>query len=363
MEDNPDLNEDNLMEEAVAGDASAIYELKRRAEDEAQAEKEAAYLAKYDGPSAQIENEVNRYFATLAGDTTAENQEDDDGASSEHSLETRAAMGETEAIHELKMIAEEEADQEKYERLMAEKESEEDVDADGEKDVSEDQEGEAVTKPEEMVIEAQQPIVEEHPEAAVGEQAGDVVRKPEEEAIKVQEPVVEPQAEEVATIPEEGIEIEDDEDEDEDEAEEEEEEEEKTLEEAKTELNDAIDSVKGAGIFASSGAIPYLPDPHLTVDAGRPLMLPLGQNDVQRIVAAAHRYLPGPGTETPVDQTIRCSCALNINQFYISNPAFLATVDTCFTQACKDLGLEHNRGGLQAHFDRLMLYDPGVVFD
>ncbi|KAK5718202.1 hypothetical protein LTR17_015775 [Elasticomyces elasticus] len=124
-------------------------------------------------------------------------------------------------------------------------------------------------------------------------------------------------------------------------AEEEEEEEEiPSVEDARRDLCEAIDGVHGTGSFATFGAIPYLPDPYLAVDAGPPIMLPLGHPDALRIMTASHLAPFGRGLETLVDQS--------------------DYMNTAIRDCCKGLGLENVN--IQAQLYKLLLYEPGAMF-
>ncbi|KAK5714598.1 hypothetical protein LTR15_010780 [Elasticomyces elasticus] len=143
----------------------------------------------------------------------------------------------------------------------------------------------------------------------------------------------------------------------EDEDEEEEEEEIPSVEDARRGLCDAIDGVRGTGSFATFSTIPYLPDPYLTVDAGRPLMLPLSHPDAQRIIAASHPAPFGRGNETIIDQSVRKTWELNCDQLNIHNPAFQTYIANALRDSCKGLGLESH-----AQLYKLLLYEPGAKF-
>ncbi|KAK3617404.1 hypothetical protein LTR56_025313 [Elasticomyces elasticus] len=153
---------------------------------------------------------------------------------------------------------------------------------------------------------------------------------------------------------------EDEEEEEGEEAEEEEEEEIPSVEDAIRDLCEAIDSVHGTGSFATFGAIPYLPDPYLAVDAGPPIMLPLGHPDALRIMTASHPAPFGRGLETLVDQSVRNTWELNHDQFLIHNPAFQDYVNTAIRDCCKGLGLENFN--VQAQLYKLLLYEPVAMF-
>ncbi|KAK5705274.1 hypothetical protein LTR97_002392 [Elasticomyces elasticus] len=97
-------------------------------------------------------------------------------------------------------------------------------------------------------------------------------------------------------------------------------------------------------VMRSMGTIPYLPDPYLTVDAGRPLMLPLSHPDAQRIIAASHPAPFGRGNETIIDQSVRKTWELNCDQLNIHNPAFQTYIANALRDSCKGLGLESHVG-------------------
>jgi len=268
MEDRSEHNKENVPEQVVADGAV-----------------ETARVAKN---ARNVEsNDAGVGFTKLADAPNAVHQEENapSECESEYSLETRAAMDETEAILELKMMEQEEADEEKYERLN---------------------------------------------------EAGEYGDEQNEDA----------EDEEVAEVEAE-------------EDEEEEEEEVPSMEDARRELCEAIDSVQGAGTFASSGAIPYLPDPCITLGGGGwPIMLPLNEYDGQRIVNASHQASFASGHETTVDQAV---WQLDHTQFAFHNPGFQIAVNTTLTQVVKDLGLE-GQAPVQALPNKLLLYQPGAVF-
>lgn len=133
-----------------------------------------------------------------------------------------------------------------------------------------------------------------------------------------------------------------------------------SLEDARKDLCESLDAIRGTGSFACFGAIAKWVDPVLSVDGSGPVTLPLDDASAQRIIAASHRAPFGKGTETIADTTVRRTWEIDLRNVAVNSPHWNGILGEALQGARPALGLVGQR--CQALPYKLLLYEKRALF-
>ncbi|KAF2768239.1 hypothetical protein EJ03DRAFT_122769 [Teratosphaeria nubilosa] len=87
-------------------------------------------------------------------------------------------------------------------------------------------------------------------------------------------------------------------------------------------IKDALDGVKVKGTFGACGSLTEFVDPHVKVDSGGAIPLPLLAHDADRIIAASHRPQSEEAHKTVTEPSTRRIWGLDRHQVIIGNTSF-----------------------------------------
>jgi hypothetical protein len=129
----------------------------------------------------------------------------------------------------------------------------------------------------------------------------------------------------------------------------------------KTDVRECLDHVESLGTFASFGTLEGFIDPHVYID-GRPISLPLSDDDAQRIIQASHKAPFGRGSETIVDASVRNTWEINCENFQLRNPGWQSYLNGILKKATEELGINPEWGSVKAELYKMLLYETGAMF-
>ncbi|KAL3480567.1 hypothetical protein BJX99DRAFT_18616 [Aspergillus californicus] len=132
--------------------------------------------------------------------------------------------------------------------------------------------------------------------------------------------------------------------------------------ELEDDLLDALEAIKTTGCFLTSRSLISGINPGLHVSGVGQVALPLSPNAAKSIAAACHASPYGKGGETLVDDSVRRTWELNVDQFSFHNPAWRYQTGLILRDVVAKLGLDADPSEVQADPYKLLLYEEGAFF-
>ncbi|KAI2606676.1 hypothetical protein GGR54DRAFT_412120 [Hypoxylon sp. NC1633] len=129
----------------------------------------------------------------------------------------------------------------------------------------------------------------------------------------------------------------------------------------KTDLLEALQSIKSFGSFAASGNIPDVrfEDPIMQVEDVGTIQLPLSEEQAQQLIAKSRQAPFGKGTETIVDTSVRNTWELDASMIKFKNPEWGSLLKEIRRAAQKRLGVKSE---IKAEFYKMLIYEAGAMF-
>ncbi|KAI1262137.1 hypothetical protein F5Y18DRAFT_161064 [Xylariaceae sp. FL1019] len=127
-------------------------------------------------------------------------------------------------------------------------------------------------------------------------------------------------------------------------------------------LNRVIEDSASSSAFACSKSNATFPNPGLSILDYGDVGLPLAERDAKAIIAHCHKSPFGKGAETLVDDNVRRSWELNVDQFTLRNPAWPAAIKDVLPNVHRELGLLCPLHSIRAEPYKLLLYEEGAFF-
>ncbi len=124
-------------------------------------------------------------------------------------------------------------------------------------------------------------------------------------------------------------------------------------------LLQALGKIDRPGSFCISGRLPSTL-PGLEVDCVGPVALPLGERQAASLKSQARQAPFGKGEKTLVNTDVRRVWEIDANQVRLANPKWADVLKKALAAVRTGLGLENQK--LEAHFYKLLLYEPGSFF-
>ncbi|KAK7752138.1 hypothetical protein SLS62_005882 [Diatrype stigma] len=125
----------------------------------------------------------------------------------------------------------------------------------------------------------------------------------------------------------------------------------------KDDLATCLDVIETTGDFAGSKTYSAFVNPGLEV-AGSPISLPLTLHDAETVRGACRQAPYGKGEATLVDESVRKTWELNVDQFSLANPDWNEFIQTLLRDVVHPLGMTNVR----AEPYKLLLYEEGSFF-
>ena len=125
------------------------------------------------------------------------------------------------------------------------------------------------------------------------------------------------------------------------------------------ELIALLNNVKTSGTFSVSGELPSYP-PGLTVKGLGPIALPFLAQQARSLITLSQQAPYGRGEETIVDTNVRNVWQIGAEDFELTNPQWIESLQDSIDQIGKQLGLE----GCKIEFEpyKLLIYEEGSFF-
>lgn len=133
------------------------------------------------------------------------------------------------------------------------------------------------------------------------------------------------------------------------------------IDEVKHKLKGVLKNVKSHGSFVTSDKIVGNVQTGLTVNNVGPIALPLAPKQAKQIIAQSHRAPFGRGSETVVDENVRKTWELNVDQFSLKDPSWPATLTKIAAKVQRELGCPR-KAKVKASLYKLLLYEEGAHF-
>ena len=118
----------------------------------------------------------------------------------------------------------------------------------------------------------------------------------------------------------------------------------------------------GHGSFAASGPLPDI-YPGLCVDGLGKIGLPLSERDATALAHVCHEAPFGKGSETFVDPAVRKTWQINPDKIRFWNSNWARQVDLAVSKVSEGLGIIGGPGTVRADLHKMLLYEPGALFD
>ncbi|KAI0157301.1 hypothetical protein GGR57DRAFT_500920 [Xylariaceae sp. FL1272] len=128
----------------------------------------------------------------------------------------------------------------------------------------------------------------------------------------------------------------------------------------KDSLKKVIDDSARSSVFSCCMSNATFPSPRLSIVDYGDVGLPLAERDAKAIIAHCYKSPFGKGAEILVDDNVRRSWELNVDQFTLRNPAWSAAVENILPKVHKSLGLLCPLQDVRAEPYKLLLYEEGA---
>ena len=138
---------------------------------------------------------------------------------------------------------------------------------------------------------------------------------------------------------------------------------EKDLSSLKENLELALSEIKSSGSFMTQKALGSVVIPGLHVPGVGAIGLPITAENAKAMIQSCRMSPYGKGTETLVNETVRKSWQLDVNQFSLQNPLWEKQVGIFKDQAIAGLGLTTAKPEeVKVELYKLLIYEEGAFF-
>ncbi|GKT50749.1 uncharacterized protein ColSpa_10930 [Colletotrichum spaethianum] len=120
----------------------------------------------------------------------------------------------------------------------------------------------------------------------------------------------------------------------------------------------ALDAVQTPGTFASFHGLKHV-DPELSVHDVGPIILPLQEPQIRKMIDKAVQAPFGKGSETIVDPTVRDTWELDPSHFELRSPRWEADLQKICAIVARDMGI---KSPINAELYKLLVYEKGAMF-
>ena len=129
----------------------------------------------------------------------------------------------------------------------------------------------------------------------------------------------------------------------------------------RTDLLERLHTI-GHGSFAASGSLPDI-NPDLYVEGLGKIGLPLSERDAEALAHVCHEAPFGKGSETFVDTNVRETWQIDAHKVRFRNGKWAEQVNYAVSKVIEGLGIVGAAATIRAELYKLLLYEPGALFD